>query len=234
MKRDAQAAVLVIMGAALLRISIGGSYVNYVQTWMRPFLIVAGAVFAILGLLGVAALILSGRTPEQAHDHHAPRVAWLLLLPVLAIFLIAPPALGSYAASRDEGTVAELHDYAYPPLPDGDPASITLSDYAYGAVWDEGKTLKGRSVELTGFVTPREDGGWYLTRIALACCAADGQAIKVQVRDADDQPADAWVDVVGTWAGGGDEIGGEVGGEVLPVLVADEVRRIEAPAEPYE
>ncbi len=230
MKRDAQAAVLVIMGAALLRISINGSYVNYVQTWMRPFLIFSGAVFVVLGLLCLIGIMWSGRGPSTTHEHAAPRVAWLMLLPVLAIFLIAPPALGSYAASRDTGTLAQPNDYAYPPLPDGDPADVTLSDYAYRAVWDNGTTLSGRKLRLTGFVTPRPAGGWYVTRIALACCAADGQAVKVQVQGAADEPADTWVEVMGTWQRGGEDINGEV----IPILTASDVRRIEPPSQPYE
>ncbi|HEX6245842.1 MAG TPA: hypothetical protein VFZ61_33185, partial [Polyangiales bacterium] len=34
------------------------------------------------------------------HGHHEPRVGWLLILPVLGLLLVAPPALGSYAAGQ--------------------------------------------------------------------------------------------------------------------------------------
>ncbi|MGW5699407.1 TIGR03943 family putative permease subunit, partial [Streptomyces asiaticus] len=35
---------------------------------------------------------------EGGHAHREPRVSWLLVLPLFALILVAPPALGSYTA----------------------------------------------------------------------------------------------------------------------------------------
>ncbi|WP_228395245.1 TIGR03943 family putative permease subunit, partial [Modestobacter roseus] len=82
-------------------------------------------------------------------------------------------------------------------------------------------------VRLVGFAVPRDDGGWDLARFSINCCAADATALRVQV--AGDRPgpaADQWVQVVGT--AGRREAGGP------PVLRADVVSEVPAPAEPYE
>jgi uncharacterized repeat protein (TIGR03943 family) len=157
-------------------------------------------------------------------------VAWLLCLPVFAIFLVAPPALGSYAAERDAGTVAKPSGSSdYPPLPAGDPVPVPMSEFAVRAVWDSGKTLRGRNVQLSGFVTPKPGGGWYLTRMMLSCCAADARAVKVEVRDVPAPRADTWVEVVGSWV---DE-GKAPAEDVIPVMTTSSVRPIPVPKDPY-
>ncbi len=243
MKRDVQSILLVLVGGTVLRLSIGDAYLNYVKPGLRPFLIVSGAVLLVLGL---ASFVLDGllrRAPAagpacaDGGDHgaghgpdHGPRVAWLLCLPVLAVFLVAPPALGSYAAQRDAGTVAKPQEAQFPPLPEGDPVRVLVSEYAIRAVWDQGRSLRGRTVTLTGFVTPKPGGGWYLTRMVLSCCAADAQAFKVEVRDAPPLPADTWVEVTGTWVPHGD-VPPE---RAIPAIQASDVKEVPRPKDPYE
>src|SRR5690606_39467325 len=64
----------------------------------------SGLVLVVLGALVVAADLRAaarGEDGEQGHDGHdhghdhhgGPRVAWLLVLPVVAVFVVAPPAL---------------------------------------------------------------------------------------------------------------------------------------------
>lgn len=245
MNREAQSVVLFVLGVAVLRISIDGSYLRYVKEWLQPFLIAAGAGLVVLGLVAAWADGLLRRAAEQpaeatasaadddhAHAHGGPSVAWLLLLPVLAIFLVAPPPLGSYAAGRDSGAVAQPTDNTgLPALPPGDPVAMGLGDYSVRAVWDEGRTLRGRTVKLSGFVTPREGGGWHLTRMALSCCAADARAIKVEIRDAPALPPDTWVEVVGQWSPIADNIDAI---DAIPAMAAGQVRQIEQPRNPYE
>src|SRR5690606_33403911 len=108
--RIAQGLVLVLLGAAALGSSAFSElYLNYVQAAFRPFLIAAGLVLVVLGALVVAADLRAaarGEDGEQGHDGHdhghdhhgGPRVAWLLVLPVVAVFVVAPPALGAYTA----------------------------------------------------------------------------------------------------------------------------------------
>ena len=139
---------------------------------------------------------------DHGHGHHEPRVGWLLILPVLGLLLVAPPALGSYAAGQS-GTVAAApaSDSDYPPLPPGDPAQVSLLDYASRAIFDDGRSLTGRRLRLTGFLTPAPDGSPMLARIVLTCCAADGRPIKVGLtgRAPIEVPADTWVEIVGAY-----------------------------------
>ncbi|WP_332835213.1 DUF1980 domain-containing protein [Carbonactinospora thermoautotrophica] len=163
-KRDVQSILLVLVGGTVLRLSISDAYLNYVKPGLRPFLIVSGAVLLVLGLAGFVLDGLLRQAPAAGPacadgDDHGPRVAWLLCLPVLAVFLVAPPALGSYAAQRDPGTVAKPQEAQFPPLPEGDPVQVLVSEYAIRAVWDQGRSLRGRTVTLTGFVTPKPGAG---------------------------------------------------------------------------
>ena len=171
-------------------------------------------------------------SPSASHDHahESMRTAWLLLVPVAAIFLIAPPPLGAYTASRESSSVSEPKaGSVFAPLPPGDPVPLLLNDYTVRAVWDDGVTLEGREVELVGFVTPTADG-WQLTRLALACCAADAVASKVQpVGDVPSLPANTWVSVVGTYNPGG----GTQSDTAVPWVNVRSIQEIPAPADPY-
>ncbi|MDI6101665.1 TIGR03943 family protein [Actinoplanes sp. NEAU-A12] len=208
MNRQAQAVVMMFFGGAILKASLTDVYLRYVKEGLRPFLIVAGAL-----LLAAAVMTLyhEFRPPRDGaagddghgHAHHEPRVGWLLILPAVGLLLIAPPALGSYAAGQ-AGTVlaAAPADSEFAPLPPGDPVPLSLMDYASRAVFDEGRSLTGRTLRLTGFVTAGPDGRPMLARMVLACCAADGRPIKVGLAGgvSVDAPVDTWVQVVGTYS----------------------------------
>jgi uncharacterized repeat protein (TIGR03943 family) len=138
----------------------------------------------------------------HGHGHHEPRVGWLLILPVLGLLLVTPPALGSFAAGK-AGSVsaAPASGSDYPPLPKGDPAQVGLLDYASRALFDDGKSLTGHNLRMSGFVTPGPDGQPMLARIVLTCCAADGRPIKVGMTGKVplDAPADTWIQVTGVY-----------------------------------
>lgn len=167
--------------------------------------------------------------PGHAEGHGGPRIALLLLLPVLAVYVVAPAALGSYSASRQQAAVLPPSDeLGVPPLPPGNPVELTVRDYVTRAVWDEGRTLADRSLRMVGFVTPDPDGGWWLTRMGMACCAADAQAFRVEVLTGQEFPADTWVSVTGTWLpGGGPD-------EPIARLAAADIRQVPQPRNPYQ
>ncbi|MET0426462.1 MAG: TIGR03943 family protein [Actinoplanes sp.] len=139
---------------------------------------------------------------DHDHEHHSPLVGWLLIVPVLGLLLVAPPALGAFSA-KQSGTItaAPASDSVYPALPPGDPATISLLDYASRALFDEGRSLAGRDLKLTGFITPGADGRPMLARIVLSCCAADGRPIKVGLtgRVPDGVPGNTWVEIIGVY-----------------------------------
>ena len=149
---------------------------------------------------------------------------------MLAIFLIAPPALGAYAAARDTTNSAPAQEAKAPPLPPGDPAQVTVAEYVGRAVWDDGLTLVDRTVEMTGFVTPDPAGGWWITRMAVACCAADAIASKVKVLEAPDLPADTWVTITGRWVPGG----GTKTDTAIPLVEVLTLEEVPQPKNPYE
>lgn len=168
---------------------------------------------------------------------HGPRVAWLLLLPVLAIFIIAPPPLTSYAAERGAPEVAEPESSNYRdlrPNDDGqDHVTLTVFQCWQRVVWDDGQSLGNRSIGLLGFVTPAEGGnGYFVSRMQIACCAAD--ALPFPIRVVTDQPApptDSWVFVVGSYVPNPDAA---QDGERTPAIDAEQIIPTPAPVDPHE
>ena len=190
--RQAQAVVLFLIGGAVLQAGFTDLYLRYVKAGLRPFLIAAGVVLIVAAvatrLVRAARPRRTRERPEPStgpsthdghgHAHREPRVAWLLVLPVLALMLVAPPALGSYSASRT-GTALQTSRRASPTLPAGDPLRLSVVDYAGRAVYDQGRSLDDRRIKVTGFVALDGDGAPYLARMILNCCAADAQPVKV-------------------------------------------------------
>ncbi|WP_062644950.1 TIGR03943 family putative permease subunit [Streptomyces maremycinicus] len=172
---------------------------------------------------------------HEGHSHGpaGPRVAWLLTLPALALLLFPPPALGSYSAGREAAQRAAQGVGSFPALPAGNPVELTVAEFSSRAIYDSGRSLSGRTVRMTGFVTHGDDGTWYVTRLLVTCCAADATTGKVEIRDADDDvlPADTWVTVTGTW-----RPKGSLGSDAAwpPALDAATVTRVKQPADPYE
>jgi uncharacterized repeat protein (TIGR03943 family) len=234
MNRQAQAVIMLLFGGAVLRISLTDTYLRYVKHGLRPFLILAGLVLVATAIMTLWYEFRTGHDDHhEDHPHREPWVSWLLVLQVLALLLFAPPALGSYAAGRS-GTALQAPSSDFPPLPKGDPAKISVLDYASRAVFDEGRSLQGHRVQLTGFVMTGPDGSPYLARMILTCCAADARPIKIALTG--DVPGglqpDSWLEIVGTYV---DRTAKDtVNGETIPYLNVSESRPVSAPAEPYE
>lgn len=200
MSRLTQGVVLLLFGGALLRASLTDLYLRYVKEGLRPFLIATGLLLVAAAVMTIWHAWRAAEQDGHDHEHHAPRVGWLLLLPVLGLLLVAPPALGSYAANQAGSVVAApVGDSDYPPLPAGPSVELSLIDYASRALFDDGRSLTGRDLRLTGFITTAPDGAPMLARIVLSCCAADGRPIKLGLtgRAPIDVPADTWVEVTG-------------------------------------
>ncbi|MEU9731074.1 TIGR03943 family protein [Streptomyces sp. NPDC048002] len=234
MRRYGPAVLLLLTGAAILRISLFSTlYLRYVQAGLRPYLVVSGAVLVVLGAVSALTARRAGGE-EHEHDehpgHHGPGVAWLLALPALALLLFPPPALGSYSAEREAAARAAQGVGTFPELPAGDPVTLTLGEFGSRAVYDSERSLTGRTVRLTGFVT-HDAEGWYVTRLAVSCCAADAATAKAEIRGADAPPDDTWITVTGTW-----HPEGELGSEAAwpPAVDVTSVERIAEPADPYE
>lgn len=228
MNRDVQACVLLALGTAGLTTSLTGTYAAYVKPSLLPYLVASCIALLVLALAPYVSELRRRSSAEDEPEHeHGVRIAWLLLLPTLVLMLIAPPALGASAAKNDSGvvTAADLDLARLPPIPAGDPVELTLLDVGMRAPFPDVGGLAGRTVKLVGFAEPRSDGGWYLTRISIACCAADALAVKVDAQGVPPPAADSWVEVVGT-------IAAAAVGEP-PVLIVESVTPVSEPQFPY-
>ncbi len=225
---------MLLLGGAVLKLGSTDMYLRYVRPGLRPLLLIAGALLVAAAVMNLW-YELRRSTADDDHGHREPRVAWLLILPVLGLLLVAPPALGSYAAGQNGSVLAAQNapsDYAA--LPPGDPVTVSLLDYAARAVFDRGRSLTGRHLQLSGFITPGPDGQPMLARIVVSCCAADGRPIKIGL--AGDVPtgvaANTWVRVVGDYTArtGRDPINGVT----VPYLQVSSWQQIAVPDEQYE
>lgn len=229
MNRQAQAAILFLTGAALLHAGFTNLYLRYVKAGLQPLLLASGAVLIVTALATVWYEWRGRRNGDaEDHDHHQqgqgdahghgdthghadghlhgeghvhrePRISWLLVLPLLALILVAPPALGSYSAMRT-GTALQ-QPYGYDKLPADGPLDLNVVDYATRAVYDHGRSIAGRPIRITGFVALDRTGAPYLVRMALNCCAADAQPVKIALtgRIPPVLEPDKWLEVTGTY-----------------------------------
>jgi uncharacterized repeat protein (TIGR03943 family) len=242
--RRLQGTMLLVVAATALWLGLSEVALAYVRAALRPPLVASGLALLVLAL--VALLPWPAGEPAghgHAHGEHGPRSAWLLLLPVLVLLLVAPPALGSYAASRQAprpgGARAAADVSDFPPLPEPVDGAVPLlvNDFVNRALHDRRRSLEGERVRLVGFVVPGgKDGGreYRLARFSFFCCAADAEAYQLVVRgDAAPRRADQWLLVEGRWLPR--PVTGQAGTSTeWPVLVADSVATVRAPADRYE
>lgn len=239
-----------LIAAGLVIFALG--VLGLVQEWRKPYKPTAQTGPVPERALGDVPRPEYGDTGEPAYElepHQAPfakarphghghdtvsRAAWLLCLPVLAIFLIAPPALGSFAAQRDESPQPRPTPLAaYAALAGDRTAVMPLGEFIGRAWGDANRSLQGRQIRLTGFaVHSRKKGEWYLTRMQLRCCAADAFPLRVSVQGMPAPRDDTWVEVTGTWVPVPyDRL---PKGTVAPELRATGLTKVPRPAEPYE
>jgi uncharacterized repeat protein (TIGR03943 family) len=218
-----QAVVVALLAAVLIRLVWSGEYLRFVRPWMGWPLLATGAVLLLLAL-----------RPALGRGGSAERVpgpTWLLLVPTVIVFAVAPPPLGAYLAERRDAELPPGYaaPKALPAVDDGTPLDLGIDEFVWGAAQvDDVMGLTGRTVQMDGFVSSAPDGGWYLTRLEIYCCAADAVVEHVAVEDQPAPPRDAWVRVTGTWVPG---TGGEYGGPAR--LSAEAVVRIKTPDNPY-
>ncbi len=222
-----------LVGAVVLRLTFTDTYRRYVRPEMGKWLLIAGVAIVVIGFVTLVQA-LRDVEPEEAHGHdhehaHSVGVGWLLLAPIAALLLVAPPTLGAYGVDRAANVNVKAGPSVFERLPRGDaPREITLLEYAQRAFDHEGVSLGRAQVALTGFVAGRIDGGFRLARYQIACCAADATPVVADVLGTSGAPPrnDQWVRVTGTFQPGG------VG--EIPRLRATSVAEIPAPDDPYE
>jgi uncharacterized repeat protein (TIGR03943 family) len=164
------------------------------------------------------------------HAEHGDRIGWLLLVPVLALLLVVPPALGSFGVDRSRVTAAPSGAGEFRPLAPGTGVrSMTMLEFDQRAFDHDGESMRGARVRLTGFVARSSDGaGFQLARYQISCCAADAVAAVARVAGASGAAPtrDAWFTVTGTFTG--------LGKDGVPEFSATAMQQITAPVDPYE
>jgi uncharacterized repeat protein (TIGR03943 family) len=236
MDADAQAGLILALGALALRLGLTDAHLAYIQPAMGPALALAGAVLAVLG--GVVLLRRGRADPAESlgegHDHAGgSRIGWLLVAPILAIAVVAPSPLGAFAANRAPTTLPIAHR-EFGPLPAAISGAVDLplTEFVGRAVYDQGRTLRGAPVRLVGFVTrDARGGGFLLTRFVISCCAADARPVRVAIRGGEPPwPAtDTWLEVTGTWR----PESRSAEDTHPPVLDVTGLRTVTPPANPY-
>jgi uncharacterized repeat protein (TIGR03943 family) len=233
MRRETTNILLMLLGGALVKITLNGTYVRYVKPTAKPWVLAAGVIMVGLAVIAIAQDMLTTRpAPHPDDHHHSGRWAWLLLLPVLAIFLVAPPALGADSVLRAGNRTAPVRQgSAFPPLPRAAVVPIAMGEFITRSVWDPSNSLAGRTVALTGFVV-HANGTDYVARLVITCCAADATPMKVALtgRQADELPDNQWVRVAGVLRpGSATEANG-----YTPTFAVSSLTTVDPPEDPYE
>jgi uncharacterized repeat protein (TIGR03943 family) len=230
--REARALILTAMALLLLRLSLTGQHVLFVKPSMGPFLLVAGGVVAVLAACAMF-------EPESEHDHDdhhgAHRLAWLLMVPFVVVFVIGPAPLGSFMVTRQPHRVTAEPgsgaQYRLPAPVDG-AVELTVNEINQHGLYDVDQHMTGARLRVDGFVVPDTDGPkgtFLLTRFVLSCCAADAYPVSLRISGIRHLPQkDTWVRIEGTWKAHPMQDVRE-----FESIEADQLVLIPAPADPY-
>ena len=258
MSREFGDVVLVVLGVTVARVVLAGAHTAYVKPSWGPFLLIAAVALVALALVDLARELWRSRRGavapagaggggdpdggdhgdlgDHGHDHaRVPPVAVLLVLPVLVLYVIAPPPLGAWAAAREPAR-AEVVSTGLPPLEVGADgvADTDLLDLVQ-RMWSAPETVQDVPVRMLGFVSEGVETPASLARITVGCCAADGRPVKVDLAGpaADGLPPEGdWVVVEGRWTAGLEDPADELSPPVT-VLEITGVTPAEEPDEPY-
>ncbi|MBU8832777.1 TIGR03943 family putative permease subunit [Mycolicibacterium goodii] len=236
MSRETENALLLLIGVSTAIITVTGSYTRYVKPSLLPFLAATAGLLIALALVAIVRDIRRGGHGDDDSDNqdhsHRRGVAWLLLIPIVLLAFVAPPAIRPDAAS-----VTEVADDSvrrpFPPLPEGHAPEISLPDVLIRIAQDSAATLDGRTITVTGF-TMRDGDHIDLARIVIICCAADAQLARIRLAgpaaaQAVTYPENSWIKVEGTVAAAQDDSTRRT----LPTMTAVRLSRIDPPPHPY-
>lgn len=243
MSRESENIMLLMIGLATGMITVTGAFVRYVKPALEPWLYLTAAVLIGLALVAIIGdLRRPAASSDHDHDHghddgghsHANGAVWLLLIPVVVLIFVTPPALRPQASVPSISAVsADSMRRAFPPLPPGRAPEVSVPDLMIRGVQDSAGTLDGRLITVIGF-TLRDGDAVDLGRFSVLCCAADARLARVRLggsgaAEAAGLPEHSWVRVEGTVRPGlpGEPILG------IPIVEVDSVTPIDAPENVY-
>ncbi|SBS75222.1 conserved membrane hypothetical protein [uncultured Mycobacterium sp.] len=230
MRRETENTLLLIVGIALVMVTVTGAYTRYVKSAMLPWLAISSAVIIGLALIAIIRDIRSGGAD---HDHighvHRNGIVWLLVLPVVLLIFVVPPALSARAAAPATVTGAR----SFPPLPGGPAPTVSLPEVLMRIAVGKVGGLDGKQITTTGF-TMRDGDRVDLAKIVIICCAADAQLARLHLSgpaaaSAAAWPENTWLRVEGTVPAGQTYSGTSS----IPTLEVSSITRIDPPANTY-
>lgn len=182
------------------------------------------------------------RSDATAHAGHHHALTWtgaaLVLLPIVLGILVPPQPLGAAALSNREVEISTRQVSSLPAAiraaGEKNASERNILDWlhTFSGAADPAAQFAGQPVGVSGFVFRDErfaDDQFMVTRFVVSCCVADANVAGMVVRwpDAAALPADQWVQVEGLLAAG------ELAGDALPVVAAQQVTPIDVPQQPY-
>jgi uncharacterized repeat protein (TIGR03943 family) len=242
MRRETENTVLLLTGISIVMITISGAFTRYVRPGLLPWLAAAGVLLVALSVLAMVGDIRRGgpRSDDQPGDHggnhgghsHRTGIVWLLVVPIVILIFVTPPALRPSAAAPSVTPVSnDVLNRAFPPLPPGRAPEVSLPEVLMREAQDTTGSLTNRTITVTGFVL-NEAQGVDLGRIVIICCAADAQLARIHLRgpaaaQAAGLPDNTWLRVQGEVAPR------QSNSATIPTLQATMVSRVDAPPNPY-
>jgi putative membrane protein len=236
MKRETQNVLLLLLGLGVGVMVVKGAYLHYVKPWLLPWLVIAAGGLVVLALACIVRDVRNGGTGIHAEiqegHRHSGSMAWLLLVPVVLIAFVIPPPIGANGATP-VAAASRPHPRGFPPLPAGRAPAVPVPEVVMRAATDSAGSLKDRLVTITGF-TMKDDGGVYLARVVIVCCAADAQLAKLHLSGsgaaiADGYPEDTWLRIEATLVPGS----ATAATRFVPTMTVTEVTKVDKPANTY-
>ncbi|QKT08659.1 TIGR03943 family protein [Gordonia sp. X0973] len=182
MGREAQNLVLLFLGLTVGKTALDGTFERYVKPGLQPYLVVSAVVLVALALVAMARDIRTGGATAEdgaGHDHRPSRVLWLLTVPILVVFFLAPPALLP-SSSGPSSNIAAAESVRFPPLPAGAAPQLSVYEVAQRATQPDGGGLSGRTITVDGYASPH-DGHTEIAQVVIICCAADARTYRMAV-----------------------------------------------------
>ena len=241
MSRETENALLLLLGIATAIVTVTGAYTRYVKPSLLPWLV---AVAVLLIALALSAIIRdqrrarSGEDVDTGHSEHAHQrgIGWLVVIPVVLLAIVLPPALGAQGATPVAVTLSP-NDFRqpFPPLPAGPAPEVSMKDVMKRVALDSAGSLYVKPITLVGF-TLKGSNGTDLARVSIFCCAADAQLARVhldgQAADPAGQlPDNTWLRVEGALVQPQQSTDSRA--VVIPSMTVSALTRVDAPANTY-
>jgi putative membrane protein len=233
-----KALLLILTAIFLTEKFVSGTLYYYIGPRFSWLAIVAVALLIILA--GAYDLVGSQSKHDEQGEHAQDQGGGHSVWPLVIVGL--PLALGAVIPARPLGANAVstrgiTTDIALSSDADNTltiiPSERNLLDWVrvINSISDPA-SLDGQQADVIGFVyqDPRFESDQFMVgRFTLTCCVADALAIGlvVQSDQAEALQHDSWVRVKGTFKSG------DAAGQMMPILVAEEIVPIEEPAQPY-